>query len=155
MMKKHQKIDEKISKFLTSKSDREIRKEIIKRIRSKEYDNIDIVFDTVRFNYLEGLKTLDEHDVNLRFYNDAALEYAAEKGSLSIVKYLVEKKRANIHTDFDEPLGRAAEEGHLNVVKYLVEKGADISAGDYYAVKIADMNNHLGVSEYLHDKLNF
>ena len=43
----------------------------------------------------------------------------------------------------------AASEGHLEIVKYLVNKGANIHAGDDYAVRVASRRGHLEIVKYL------
>jgi ankyrin repeat protein len=68
-------------------------------------------------------------------YGNTPLHWAAEKGHLDVVKYLVEEKGADIKAaanNGNTPLYRAARYGNLDVVKYLVEKGANVEAADKY-----------------------
>jgi len=78
-----------------------------------------------------------------------ALHYVAEEGYLDIVKYLVSKAGANIHSHNDKALRYAASKGHLDVVKYLVEAGANIHADDEGALRWAANNGYLDVVKYL------
>jgi len=60
------------------------------------------------------------------------IHYAAQRGHLSVVEYLVNQK-ADINArakDDWTPLHYAAENGHLSVVEYLVNQKADINAKD-------------------------
>ena len=74
-----------------------------------------------------------------------AVYFAAMKGHLNVVNYLVEKKA---------PIGAAvesaAENGHLNVVKHLVEKGGYISSD---LVGIASEKGHQDIADYLQAEL--
>ena len=83
------------------------------------------------------------------------LHWAAEKGHLSVVEYLLHRG-----ADFQDRikgqsyLHWAAEEGHLSVVEYLVDQKADINAqsSGYPSgtpLHLAVHNGHLSVVEYL------
>ncbi len=74
---------------------------------------------------LEGSQ--DENGYSLLFY-------AAEKGHMEIVKYLVElgvSIDAYGYATQKTPLGIAVYNGHVEIVKYLVEKGANIDKKDH------------------------
>jgi hypothetical protein len=43
----------------------------------------------------------------------------------------------------------AAEDGHIGVIKFLVEQGADIHAWYDYSLRLAAINGHLEVINYL------
>jgi ankyrin repeat protein len=83
------------------------------------------------------------------------LFYAAEKGHIEIVKYLVElgvSIDAAGYATQKSPLGIAVYNGDIEIVKYLVEKGADINAGDRLgnrALDIARKRKHSEVIGYL------
>ena len=87
-----------------------------------------------------------------------ALHYAAEKGDLAVVQFLVEHG-ADIKAQ-DNVLSRsaihfAAENGHLDCIKFLTEKGADLLDRDSYgasALHYAARKNRLDVIKYLVDK---
>jgi len=104
-------------------------------------------------------------DILPRDTNDAAttegmtaLHYAAEKGDIEVVKFLVEHE-ADIDAQ-DTVLSRtaihlAAENGNLDCIKYLVEKGADVQDKDSYgatALHYAARSNHLDIVKFLVDK---
>ena len=104
-------------------------------------------------------------DLLPRDVNDAAningmtaLHFAAQKGDIAVVKYLVEHgadikaqdivfSRTAIHF--------AAENGNLETIQYLTEQGADLLDRDGYgatALHYAAKNNKLNVIKYLVDK---
>ena len=56
---------------------------------------------------------------------------------------------ADIHAGNDYALLWSAVNGHLEGVKYLVEQGADIHADDDYALRWSACNGHLEVVKYL------
>jgi ankyrin repeat protein len=56
---------------------------------------------------------------------------------------------ADIHAGDDFALRYAAGNGHLNTVQYLVENGADIHANNDYALWWSAMNRHLDVVRFL------
>lgn len=76
-----------------------------------------------------------------------------ERNNLGKVKYLVEKRGADINDYWNgAPLWRASRGGHLEIVKYLVEHGANVNAKDSYndvALAIASECGHLEVVKYL------
>jgi len=75
---------------------------------------------------------------------------ASEFNYRSLVRYLIEKTRTNVHAYNDEALRVAAESGHIGVVRYLVEHGgADVHARDDEALRHAAKNGHLDVVRYL------
>jgi len=87
-----------------------------------------------------------------------ALHYAAEKGDLEVVKFLVEHG-ADIKAE-DLVLSRsvihfAAENGHLDCIKYLTEKGANLLDRDSFgatAMHYAARSNKLEVIKFLVDR---
>ena len=56
---------------------------------------------------------------------------------------------ADIRAGNDFAVQWASANGHLDVVKYLVSQGADIRAGDDFAVRMASRSGHLEVVKYL------
>ncbi len=56
---------------------------------------------------------------------------------------------ADIHAGDDYALKLASWYNYLEVVKYLVEQGADIHAGNDYVLRWARYNDHTSVAEYL------
>ena len=103
------------------------------------------------------LLPLDTHDAT---NNEGltALHYAAGKGDLEVVQYLVEHG-ADVKAQ-DTDLSRtaihfAAENGHLDCIKYLTEKGADLLDRDSFgatAMHYAARSNNLDVVKFLVDR---
>ena len=91
---------------------------------------------------------------NEHAYDDyTPLHFASEKGSLKMMKLLLEHE-ADINARDDvyfTPLQLAAREGHLEAVKFLLEKGADPNLGSLFSspLKIAQVNNYKEVVKLL------
>ena len=51
--------------------------------------------------------------------------------------------------DFNKDLYWASRQGHLEVCKFLVANGADVRAGNDYALRRASRSGHLEISNYL------
>ena len=100
------------------------------------------LFDVVR--YLAKNKTDTRH-------HDRALAWAAARGHLDIVKYLVEICGANIRSNNSRPLEWAAEDGCLGVIKYFEEH--NLSTKDityiFIAAVVGDKQN---IARYLVEK---
>lgn len=92
--------------------------------------------------------TMIENGANIHADEDDALGWAAYKGHLDIVKYLL-KNGLDIHAKDDVALKSASEGGRIKVVKYLVNKGADIHANDDLAIRTALDYNQFHIVEYL------
>lgn len=73
------------------------------------------IFDKFQYNRVY----LDVH-----YYDDRCLRYAAEKGHLEVVKYLLTSdelvEKCNIHIEKDYPLRMAYENQHVDIVKFLI-----------------------------------
>ena len=88
------------------------------------------------------------------------LEWAIQNGTLPLVKYLVEKRGANVNAigRFGSPMIKiAAFCHHLEIVKYLVEKGADVNAcgqDKETALMMAVYSNDLSMTKYLVEEAN-
>lgn len=98
------------------------------------------------WDYLEA-KT---NDINL---NNALCNFI-RRNNLGKVKYLVEKRGADINANNGEPLQDAclSEDERLEMVKYLVEHGANVNAKDEYghtALSSASSYGNLEVMKYL------
>lgn len=101
------------------------------------------------WDYLED-KT---NDINLNY----ALVNFVCHNNLGKVKYLIEKRGADINGENGQPLRTAStEKGHLEMVKYLVEHGADVNAkcGSKYpdletALSNASEGGYLEMMKYL------
>ena len=90
--------------------------------------------------------------VDVHIKGDLAIQLAAQRGYLSIVKFLV-KRGADIHVSnsfgAESPLRGAIIGGHLDVVKYLVEKGANIHVHNDWPFDLAEEYNQSDVAKYL------
>ena len=121
----------------------------------KKKENVEIIND---FDHIPV-------DLLPREVNDAAntdgmtaLHFAAQKGDMEVVQYLIEHG-ADIKAQ-DSIFSRsvihfAAENGNLETVKYLTEKGADLLDKDGYgatALHYAAKSNRLNVIKYLVDQ---
>ena len=79
---------------------------------------------------------------------------ACGKGNLDRIKYLLNEKYANIHSEKDLGIQRACASNHLEIVKYLLtspelKKHSNIHANDDYSFKSACRNNHIELVQYL------
>ena len=86
--------------------------------------------------------------IHRKKYNDYLIRYAFY-GDLSTVKYLIEKKGANINcTDVNgyTPLMHAVIGGQLQIIKYLIEAGADIDIKNTYGKTVLDIMKEKGTS---------
>jgi hypothetical protein len=59
---------------------------------------------------------------------EKSLIQECQVGNFKNVKYLVEKKKANVCADYNRAVWLASSKGYLQIVKFLVENGADINA---------------------------
>ena len=75
-----------------------------------------------------------------------------ECGYLEELKYLVEKRGADIHINDDYALRCATLYGHLDIVKYLIEKGASINIMDDLPLRLATYNGNFKMVKYLVEK---
>ncbi len=124
---------EKIDKFLNTDEDKSLALRLIIQSDNIEYFK----------NLNSRLKWMDKYDGKER----TMLGYAAEKGSLNIVKWLLEEAPEHERPNIDRlvpcenkkptgdagktPLFWAAKNGHLEVCQYLVSKGADFERKFY------------------------
>jgi len=120
-----------------------------KNFKGEYYNSLDakekneLLKKSIIKNYTELIKYLIQKNVEIP---NSAVSDVAENGHLDIVKYLVEKKGANISVD---AVSHAAINGHLDIVKYLVEKGAKISDD---AVEYAARSGNLALVKYFVEK---
>jgi hypothetical protein len=106
------------------------------------------------YGYLEVVKLLLEHGVDIETNDTSALEQAASGGHLEVVRLLLEYG-PNVKVD-GEYLARAlylaASDGHLEVVRVLLEHGADVEVdGGYHSSPLqrAASGGHLEVVRLL------
>jgi hypothetical protein len=79
---------------------------------------------------------------------------ACGEGNLNKIKYLLNEKSANIHSEKDLGIQRACASNHLEIVKYLLtspelKKHSNIHANDDYSFKSACRNNNMDTIQYL------
>jgi ankyrin repeat protein len=62
-------------------------------------------------------------------YETSVLGYACKKGNLNFVKYLIEKKNADINGGLikETPIACAVTNEHFQIVKYLIDKNVDLN----------------------------
>ena len=108
--------------------------------------NMIILGNRYDLSNVDTFKFLVEHGADIHAGNDFALCWAAAKGHLDVVKYLV-GCGANIHARY--ALSWGASNGHLLVVKFLVESGANIHTDNELALRWAAKNGHLNIVKYL------
>lgn len=85
---------------------------------------------------------------NKKKYNDYLLRYAFY-GDFSTVKYLIEKKGANINcTDVNgyTPLMHAVIGGQVNIISYLISAGANIKFKNQYGETVFDIVDRKGTT---------
>lgn len=100
---------------------------------------------TCRFGDLKHLD-FDTLSSNEKEYG---LVTASEKGNFKNVKYLIEEKGVDIHTDYDRPFTEACNRGHYDIVLYLLQKGAKFWTQDDLAFCYACMNGHYKIAKHL------
>lgn len=99
-------------------------------------------------NHLPVVKKISQfHDTSW------ALRKAAANGHIEIVKFLVEKRGANIHIAKDEPFRNSALNGHLPVLSFLFHAGANIHASEDDALRKASSKGHLHIVKFLLDQI--
>ena len=99
---------------------------------------------------LHIIKYLFENGVDIRGDYNHALSWAAFKGSLAVVEFLVENGcDINEHDIGPSPIEEAARKGFLSIVQYLYEKGAQDA---FLALKTASRNRKEDVVAYLSEK---
>jgi ankyrin repeat protein len=96
---------------------------------------------------------LDEHPAkrdHIHTRDDEALRYAAERGNINAVAFLIERG-ANVHAREDWALRYAAKSGRTEVVKLLLKHGADVHAKDDWALRYATKKGHTEVTKMLNE----
>lgn len=80
--------------------------------------------------FVKSMIESEKAKVNEKFFGWSALQIAANKGQLEVVKYLLDK---GAEINYQHPVSMntafhlAALSNHKNVLKYLVERGADVN----------------------------
>jgi hypothetical protein len=99
-------------------------------------------------NNLKGIQWIVQHKKWNEEDLNRALRWAAEKGHLDMIKYLV-SQGADVTACNNMAIRWAARKGQLEVVQYLVSQGADVTALHHSAARRAAANGHPKVVQYL------
>jgi len=134
------------------------RSKIIKKaIENKQYDiltKIEYINYALQYaaerGHLDVVKYLIEAGADVRADNDIAFLWAVENVHLDIIKYFI-KAGANVHADEDYSLLYAAKNGYLEIVECLVEAGANIHVYNDFALRYAAWHGYLNIVKYLID----
>ena len=100
--------------------------------------------------HLEIVKFLHKEGANIHVQDDKAFRWASKNGHLDVMKYL-HKEGANIHADNDYAFKYANRNVHLPVVEYIVQNSANIYVDKPYAFMIACQHGHLGLVKLYHE----
>jgi ankyrin repeat protein len=123
--------------------DKKIQETLLKSIENKDITQFKYlveqgadIYDTVYHNTKSGdldavkfiIDNTEDYDDE---YNEYLLLVSVHKEHFDIIKYLIEERHVDIHTEDDEALLYSIENGNdLEIIKYLIEQGADIHAQD-------------------------
>ena len=99
--------------------------------------------------YLDIVMYLSEKGVDAHANDDEILIASCKNGYLGIVRYTVEVLKLDIHIWNELPIKRASAAGHLEIVKYLVNRGALIHVDNFESIRLAKLNKHHDVVDYL------
>lgn len=117
-------------------------------VSTRMSDNIALLW-ACRRNYSELLKLLFENGLTSMDLNDGLPLYLAlSRNHIEAVQVLIENG-VNIHDQDEAALREAARTGSFSMTQLLVEAGADISALNYDAIRIAKQHGHMDVYHYL------
>jgi len=107
-----------------------------------------------------GVKEQIRREINQEWYPDrygadqwdgnynTALTWAAEKGRLDYIKWLI-NQGADIRNNDNEPIKQAASFGQKDVVVYLIDHGADPLAGNGYPILAAKFAGYPALAELI------
>ena len=153
--------------FASEKNSLEIVKYLVDKKKADVTDKS--LYYAVENNSLELITYLVDKggNINAKYKDgDTLLQHACQVKNnleirLEIVKYLVEKKKADVNSKnnyHETPLHHACSYGSLAIVKYLVEKGADVNAldvkGETLLHKVCFFNEDpLEIVKYLVEKI--
>jgi ankyrin repeat protein len=98
--------------------------------------------------YLEIVKFLVDNGANINTSDNLPLVAAAQFGHLEVVKFLIANRPA-AHAKDSNAVMASALKGHLEVVKFLVEKEFDIHAGKEQALRLSVKSGHLEIAKFL------
>lgn len=85
----------------------------------------EILYLSVRYNYLDGVKLAINKNVDINIYDSLALRAAAFNNNFEIVKYLVEHG-SNVFACNNESLYYAVNNENIELIKYLTNLGSTI-----------------------------
>ena len=96
---------------------------------------------------LDYIKKCDQCEEKKYKLIEKIFEYACLSGGLNIIRNIF--RYENTTNILNSGLVATSKNGYLQVIKYLIEKGANIHAGDDYALKWACENGHMNVAKFL------
>lgn len=104
--------------------------------------------------HLPIVKLLLKKGADIHADQDAAVEWAAREGRISVLEHLVEKHDADVQGRDNAPLiaaiaGTHQKSGQLKTVRYLVEQGADVQAQDNLALLLAVEHQEDAIATFL------
>jgi ankyrin repeat protein len=141
----HTKMEKEL--FFEVFGNRDLRKIIIDFQHGIKFDRV-TGYIAAKNGYLNWILEMERLGIDM-FFTKNAMDWAAKKGHLEVIKYLHEKRKEGCTT---YAMNWAAGNGHLEVIKYLHEKRKEGCTID--AMNWAAKNGHLEVVKYLHEKRN-
>jgi ankyrin repeat protein len=106
-------------------------------------------FTPIKYQKPEVNELLQKYGFSKGLDINYALRIMCEIGNAGVVRILLEKGCADVHTVDDYPLKIASEDGYTEVVKVLLEKGADVHVSNDFALRIACEKGLIGVVRVL------
>jgi|GEM_PF-1730184 len=135
-----------------------------KKLDLEGYNGHVVIKHAVVNGDIDYLKYTFQHRKSKAIDYSAALQLAAQRGQLNIVKYMLEELNADINSSTNEgetALIFAATKNHLKVAEYLLDKGANIDkakSDGKTAITVATVNGNAEMVNLLMNKgatLNF
>ena len=150
--------EETIYNELLSESCRQGDLTLVKEALDKGADINDNALDNACFyGYVEIVKYLVEHGVNIHSTYEYALCIASENGHLEVVKYLIEIQKStqdieHFEEEFRLAFDTACMAGQLELVKYFIENGINLKENGIDGLCGACQKGQLEIIKYLLEK---